>query len=118
MRHANHKYRLNVAPEHRKSMMKNLSVSILEHGKIKTTLSRAKALKSFIEKLVTLSKEDSVANRRLAYRKLNNREAVTRLFTEIGPKFVQRPGGYTRIYKLADGRIGDGAKLGIIAFVE
>ena len=118
MRHQRHKNKLGVQPSHRVSMMKNLASELIDHKKIKTTLSRARATRSFVEKLVTLSKIDSVANRRLAYQKLGNRNAVQTLFTELGPKFAERKGGYTRILKLADGRVGDNAKMSYIAFVD
>ena len=118
MRHSKHKYKLGVTPSHRKSLMRNLAISMIDHGKIKTTQTKAKALKGFVEKLVTIAKEDSVHNRRLAFSKLNNKEAVTKLFTEVGPKFKERNGGYTRIIKLADGRVGDASKMGYISFVD
>lgn len=118
MRHQKYKYKLNVDPSHRKSMLKNLSISLIDTGKIKTTHAKCKALQSYIEKLITLAKEDSVANRRRAYSKLNSREATNALFTEIAPKHKERPGGYTRIYKYPDGRVGDGAKMSIISFVD
>jgi large subunit ribosomal protein L17 len=118
MRHSKHKYKLGVNPSHRQALMKNLAVEIIDHGKIKTTQTKAKALKSYVEKLVTLAKEDSVHNRRLAFRKLNNKSAVTKLFAEVGPKFKERNGGYTRIVKLADARLGDASKMGYISFVD
>ena len=90
----------------------------MRHGKIRTTETKCKAIKPFVEKLVTLAKNDTVANRRLAFTKLNNKEAVAALFVNVAPKFKQRPGGYTRILKLAEGRLGDGAKEAFIAFVE
>ncbi len=117
MRHQKHKYNVGSSPSHRISLMKNLSISLIEHGKIKSTQAKCKALRPFIEKLVTLAKVDSIANRRLAYSKLNSDEAVKKLFTEIGPKFKATPGGYTRIVKVADGRVGDNAKMGYIGFV-
>ena len=118
MRHQRHKHKLGVQPSHRVSMMKNLASELIDHKKIKTTLSRARAMRSYVEKLVTLSKVDTVANRRLAFAKLGNKDAVKTLFSEVGPKFVERNGGYTRILKLADGRVGDNAKMSYIAFVE
>jgi large subunit ribosomal protein L17 len=118
MRHAKHKNRLNVTPSHRKSLIKNLSIELIDHGKIKTTLPRCKALRSYVEKLVTIAKEDSVHRRRLAFSKLNNKGAVQKLFSDVAPKFKARPGGYTRILKLPDGRVGDNAKLGFITWVE
>lgn len=118
MRHKKHQSKLNVSPSHRKSLIRNLSVELIDHGKIKTTQAKSKALRSYVEKLVTLAKDDTVANRRLAYRKLNNKNAVSQLFTEVAPKFKNRPGGYTRIVKLADGRVGDAARMSYISFVE
>lgn len=118
MRHGNHKYKLGVKPQHRKTLVQGLAMDLIKHGKIRTTETKAKALKPFIEKLVTLAKNDTIANRRLAFTKLNNKEAVSTLFTDVAPKFKQRPGGYTRVLKLAEGRLGDGAKEAFIAFVE
>mgnify|MGYP000255281431 CR=1 FL=1 len=118
MRHAKHKYKLGVDPSHRKSMIRNLAIEVIDHGKIKTTQTRAKAIRGVVEKLVTLAKIDTVANRRLAYKKLNNKDAVSKLFAEIGPKFKERNGGYTRIVKLADRRLGDSSRMGYISFVE
>lgn len=118
MRHGNHKYKLGVKPQHRKALIQGLASDLISHGKIKTTETKAKAVKPFIEKLVTLAKHDTVANRRLAFTKLNNKNAVTELFTNVAPKFKQRPGGYTRLLKLAEPRLGDGAKEAYIAFVD
>lgn len=118
MRHGNHKYKLGVAPAHRASMMKNLAIEVIEHGKIKTTHTRCMAAKIFVEKLITLAKVDSVANRRLAFSKLNNKNAVTVLFNNVAPKFKERNGGYTRVIKTADGRVGDNAKMSYIALVD
>lgn len=117
MRHQNYKYKFNVTSEHRKALIQNLSCELIDHQKIRTTEIKCKALRPFVEKLVTLAKNDTLANRRLAYRKLNNTAAVKTLFETLGPKFKDRCGGYTRILKLADGRVGDNAKMGIIAFV-
>jgi large subunit ribosomal protein L17 len=118
MRHQNKKYRIGTNPSHRKSLMRNLAIEVIDHGQIKTTHTKCKAVKPFVEKLITLAKNDSVANRRLAFSKLNNRDAVKRLFDEVGPKFKERAGGYTRILKLADGRVGDNAKMSYIALVD
>jgi large subunit ribosomal protein L17 len=118
MRHGNHKFKLGIDPAHRKSLMRNLSCEIIDHKKIKTTHARCKAVKSYLEKLVTLAKNDTVANRRQAFRKLNSKTAVKALFEEVAPKFKDRNGGYTRIMKLPDGRVGDGAKMSFIAFVD
>jgi large subunit ribosomal protein L17 len=118
MRHGNHKYKLGVKPQHRKALVQGLAIELITHGKIRTTETKAKAIKPFVEKLVTLAKNDTIANRRLAFTKLNNKEAVAALFANVAPKFKQRPGGYTRILKLSEGRLGDGAKEAFIAFVE
>lgn len=118
MRHKKHKNKLNVSPSHRKSLMRNLSIEIIDHGKIKTTHAKSKAIKPFVERLITLAKNDTIANRRLAFRKLNNKHAVTKLFAEVAPRFKERAGGYTRIIKLADGRVGDAAKMSYISLVD
>ncbi len=118
MRHSKHQNKLGVNPSHRKSLMRNLAIEVIDHEQIKTTQAKARAVKSFVEKLVTLSKVDSVHNRRLAFAKLNNKDAVAKLFSVIGPKFKERNGGYTRITKLADKRVGDASKMGYIGFVE
>lgn len=118
MRHQKHKYKLGVSPSHRKSMIMNLASELIDHKKIKTTKTRCKAVRIYVEKLVTLAKEDSVANRRTAYKKLNNKQAVKVLFEELGPKFKERNGGYTRILKLAEGRVGDNAPMAFISFVD
>lgn len=118
MRHSKHKFKLGVTPSHRKSMIRNLAIEVIDHGKIKTTQTRARAVRIYVEKLVTLAKKDTVHNRRLALAKLDNRDAVTKLFVEVAPKFVERAGGYTRIVKLADKRVGDASKMSYISFVE
>lgn len=118
MRHQKHKNRLSVAPGHRVSMVRNLAIEVIEHGKVKTTLARARAVKPYVEKLITKAKTDSVANRRLVMSKINNAKAVTALFKDVAPKFANRAGGYTRIVKIADSRVGDGATMGIISLVE
>jgi len=118
MRHSKHKYKLGVTPSHRKSLMRNLAIEIIDHGKIKTTQTKCKALRPFIEKLVTTAKVDTVQNRRTVLAKLDNKNAMNKLFNDVAPKFKERNGGYTRIIKLADGRMGDAAKMGYISFVE
>jgi len=97
--------------------MKNLATEIIDHGKIKSTHAKCKAVQGYVEKLITLAKVDSVANRRLAASKIQTKEVVQKLFNEVGPKYKERPGGYTRILKLADGRVGDNAKMSFIALV-
>lgn len=118
MRHSKHKFKLGVTPSHRKSMMRNLAIEVIDHGKIKTTHTKAKAIQGYVEKLVTLAKVDTVHTRREAFKKLNNKDAVVKLFTEVAPKFKERNGGYTRITKLADKRLGDASKMGYISFVD
>ncbi|RLA62458.1 MAG: 50S ribosomal protein L17 [Epsilonproteobacteria bacterium] len=117
MRHNKHKYKVGNTPSHRVSLMRNLAIEIIDHGKIKTTHAKCKAVQGYVEKLITLAKIDSVANRRLASAKIVNKDVVQKLFNEVGPKYKERPGGYTRILKLADGRVGDNAKMSYIALV-
>lgn len=116
MRHLKSGRKLGRDTAHRKSMMLNLCKSLIEHGRITTTEAKAKELRSWVEPLVTLAKEDSVHNRRLAFDKLRDRALVGKLFTEIGPRFAARPGGYTRRMKLGP-RSGDRAPMTIIEFV-
>lgn len=116
MRHQNKKYKIGVDAAHRKSLLRNLASEVLDHGKIKTTHTKCKAVQPFVEKLITLAKEDTVANRRLAFSKLNNKIAVKNLF-EVAPKYKERNGGYTRIMKMADRRVGDNAQMSYIALV-
>lgn len=118
MRHGKHKYKLGITPSHRKSLMRNLAIELIDHGKIKTTQTKAKALRPFVEKLITAAKEDTVHNRRIVLSKLDNKAAMTKLFLEVAPKFKERNGGYTRIVKLADGRVGDATKMGYISLVD
>lgn len=117
MRHSKHKYAIGTTKAHRTSLLRNLASDIIKHGKIKTTHTKCKAAQGFVEKLITLAKEDSVANRRLAFRRLNNKEAVKNLF-EVAPRFKERNGGYTRVIKLADGRVGDNAPMSYISLVD
>ena len=84
----------------RKALFKSLSISLIEHEAIKTTLPKAKELRSFVEPLITLAKNDSVSNRRLAFSKIRNKDAVGKLFSDIGPRYKERPGGYLRIIKM------------------
>ena len=98
----------------RKALFQALAISLIEHEGIKTTLPKAKELRSFIEPLITLSKDDSVSNRRLAFSKIRNKAAVGKLFSDLGPRFKDRPGGYSRIIKIGF-RKGDAAP---IAFIE
>lgn len=118
MRHQKRKYNVGTNPSHRKAILQQMAIALIEHGKIKTTATRCKALRSYVEKLVTIAKEDGVHHRRLVFSKLNNRMAVQKLFNDVAPKHKSRPGGYTRIQKLADTRVGDGASVAYISFVE
>ncbi len=117
MRHQKSGRKLNRTSSHRKAMFQNMAVSLMKHGIIKTTLPKAKSLRSVVEPLITLSKVDSHANRRLAYNRLRDREIVTKLFTEIGPASINRPGGYTRVLKCGY-RPGDNAPIAIIELVD
>ena len=98
----------------RKALFQSLAISLIEHEGIKTTLAKAKELRSFIEPLITLAKNDSVSNRRIAFTKIRNKSAVEKLFSDLGPRFKDRPGGYSRIIKIGF-RKGDAAP---IAFIE
>jgi len=98
-------------------MFKNMAVSIMRHEIIKTTLPKAKELRRFVEPLITLGKEDSVAKRRLAFARLRDREIVTKLFNELGPRYKERPGGYLRILKCGF-RVGDKAPMAIVELVD
>ena len=118
MRHGNYKNHLGLNTTHRKSLLRNLAIELVEHGKIKSTHSKCKALQPYIEKLITLAKEDNLANRRLAISKLNSSLGTKMLFEQVAPKFKTRKGGYTRILKIADTRVGDGSKMALITFVE
>ncbi|NQZ29880.1 MAG: 50S ribosomal protein L17 [Oceanospirillaceae bacterium] len=114
MRHRKSGRHLNRDSAHRKAMLKNLAISLFEHELIRTTLPKAKELRSVAEPLITLSKVDTVANRRLAFDRTRSKEAVGKLFTNLGPRFTDRPGGYIRIIKCGS-RPGDNAPM---AYVE
>ena len=101
----------------RKALFQALAISLIEHEGIKTTLPKAKELRSFIEPLITLSKDDSVSNRRLVFSKIRNKAAVGKLFSDLGPRFKDRPGGYSRIIKIGF-RKGDAAPIAFIEFVD
>jgi large subunit ribosomal protein L17 len=117
MRHRNSGRGLSRTSSHRKAMFKNMMVSLIRHEMIKTTVPKAKELRRFIEPLITLAKEDSLHARRLAFTRLRDREMVTKLFSEIGPFFKTRPGGYLRILK-CDFRKGDNAAMAIVELVD
>ena len=101
----------------RKALFQALAISFIEHEGIKTTLPKAKELRSFIEPLITLAKDDSVSNRRLAFSKIRNKAAVGKLFSDLGPRFKDRPGGYSRIIKIGF-RKGDAAPIAFIELVD
>ena len=116
MRHRCSGRQLSRNSSHRKAMFKNMMVSLIMHERIFTTVPKAKELRRFIEPMITLAKVDSVANRRLAFARLRDRDAVTNLFNEVAKKYTTRPGGYTRSLK-ANYRPGDKAPMAMIEFV-
>lgn len=125
MRHSKKRHKLGVSGPHQAALLANLSVALIKNGRIETTLAKAKALRPFIEKVVTLAKKAAVANdsarklhyRRLALSRVRSQSAVARLFDELVGEFSERAGGYTRIYKLGQ-RIGDAAEMGLIEFID
>ena len=125
MRHNNRKHKLGVSGPHRSAMMGNLAVALITHGRIETTLAKARALRPFIEKIITLAKKAEKANdaarklhfRRLAVARVRDKQAVAQLFDERVSEFVDRAGGYTRIYKLGQ-RIGDAAEMALIELID
>jgi large subunit ribosomal protein L17 len=117
MRHRKSGRQLNRNTSHRRAMFSNMVTSILKHELIKTTLPKAKELRGFAEPLITLAKVDSVANRRLAFAKLRDREAVTKLFNELGPRYKNRSGGYLRVMKCGF-RVGDAAPMAYVELVD
>src|SRR3954465_10079870 len=126
MRHNKHHASLGVTREHRAAMLSNMAASLIEHGKIQTTLTKAKALRPFIEKVITKAKKasattekkDQIHLRRLALADVRNEGAITKLFNETYKEFANRNGGYTRIYKPGQQRISDAAELALIEFVK
>ena len=117
MRHRLSGRQLNRTSSHRKAMFRNMVTSLVEHELIKTTLPKAKELRRFAEPLITLAKVDSVANRRLAFARLNSKEAVGKLFSQLGPRYNTRPGGYIRILKCGF-RSGDKAPMAYVELVD
>ncbi|QEY10920.1 MULTISPECIES: 50S ribosomal protein L17 [unclassified Cellvibrio] len=117
MRHKLSGRQLGRNASHRKAMFRNMVTSLVEHELIKTTLPKAKELRRFAEPLITLAKVDSVANRRLAFARLNNKEAVGKLFSQLGPRYNTRPGGYVRILKCGF-RSGDKAPMAYVELVD
>ena len=117
MRHRKAGRKFNRTSSHRSAMFKNMAVSLIDHEIIKTTLPKAKELRRIAEPLITLSKTDNVANRRLAFNRTRNAAAVGKLFSELGPRYAERPGGYTRIMKCGF-RSGDSAPMAYIELVD
>ena len=117
MRHRKSGRKLYRNSSHRKAMFKNMATSLFEHELIKTTVPKAKELRRVAERLITLAKVDSVANRRVAFSRLRDKEIVNKLFTELGPRYVERPGGYLRILKCGF-RTGDNAPMAYVELVD
>ncbi|WP_372656823.1 50S ribosomal protein L17 [Hydrogenophaga sp.] len=117
MRHGHGLRKLNRTSSHRLAMLRNMMVSLLTHETIKTTVPKAKELRRVVEPMITLAKEATVANRRLAFDRLRDRDVVVKLFNELGPRFKARPGGYTRILKMGF-RVGDNAPMALVELVD
>lgn len=117
MRHMKSGRKFNRTSSHRQAMFKNMSASLIKHELIRTTLPKAKELRRVAEPLITLGKTDSVANRRLAFARLRDKEAVAKLFVELGPRYNTRPGGYLRILKCGN-RVGDNAPMAYVELVD
>ena len=117
MRHGNGLRKLNRTSAHRQAMLRNMMNSLIEHEAIKTTVPKAKELRRVVEPMITLAKNDSVANRRLAFARLRDDASVAKLFTELGPRYYARPGGYTRILKMGF-RVGDNAPMAFVELVD
>ena len=117
MRHGHGLRKLNRTTSHRLAMLRNMMNSLIEHEAIKTTLPKAKELRRVIEPMITLAKVPTVANRRLAFDRLRDRDSVVKLFNDLGPRFKTRPGGYTRILKMGF-RVGDNAPMAYVELVD
>lgn len=117
MRHRKKGRQFSRNSSHRKAMFTNMTCSLIKHELIKTTLAKAKELRSYVEPLITVSKSDSVASRRLAFDRLRSKEAVGKLFTDLGPRYKERPGGYLRVLKCGF-RVGDNAPMAIVELVD
>ena len=117
MRHGHGLRKLNRTSEHRLAMLRNMMNSLLEHEVIKTTVPKAKELRRVVEPMITLAKEATLANRRLAFDRLRDRDIVAKLFNDLGPRFKARPGGYTRILKMGF-RVGDNAPMALVELVD
>ncbi|HQW05753.1 MAG: 50S ribosomal protein L17 [Flavobacteriales bacterium] len=117
MRHGNKNNALGRKKAHRDSLLSNLAISLIDHKRIETTLAKAKALRLYVEPLITKSKEDTTHSRRMVFSELQNKEATAALFRDVAPKIASRPGGYTRIIKLGN-RLGDAAEMAMIELVD
>lgn len=117
MRHGHGLRKLNRTSEHRLAMLRNMMNSLIEHEVIKTTLPKAKELRRVVEPMITLAKDATLANRRLAFDRLRSRDSVSKLFNDLGPRFKVRPGGYTRILKMGF-RVGDNAPMALVELVD
>ncbi len=117
MRHRNGLRKLNRTSSHRLAMLRNMTVSLLQHEAIKTTLPKAKELRRVVEPMITLGKTPTLANKRLAFDRLRDRDIVVKLFAEIGPRYANRPGGYLRILKCGF-RVGDNAPMAFVELVD
>ena len=117
MRHGHGLRKLNRTSSHRLAMLRNMMNSLIAHEAIKTTVPKAKELRRVVEPMITLAKESTVANRRLAFDRLRDRDSVSKLFDVLGPRFKARPGGYTRILKMGF-RVGDNAPMALVELVE
>ena len=117
MRHGHGLRKLNRTSEHRQAMLRNMMNSLLQHEAIKTTVPKAKELRRVVEPMITLAKNPTVANKRLAFDRLRDRDIVTKLFAELGPRYQTRPGGYTRILKMGF-RVGDNAPMALVELVD
>lgn len=117
MRHAKSGRKFNIDSSHRKALFRNLMISLFKHEIIKTTLPKAKEIRRFAEPMITLSKSDTLAAKRLAFNRLRNREVVLKLFNELGPRYANRPGGYLRVLKCGY-RAGDSAPMAYVELVD
>ena len=117
MRHGHGLRKLNRTSSHRLAMLQNMMNSLIEHEVIKTTVPKAKELRRVVEPMITLAKEPTLANKRLAFDRLRNRDNVVKLFADLGPRFKTRPGGYTRILKMGF-RVGDNAPMALVELVD
>jgi large subunit ribosomal protein L17 len=117
MRHRNKGRQLSRTSSHRSALLRNLAISLFEHGRISTTTAKAKELRPYAERLITLAKRGDLHARRLAARKIHDRDVLTKLFDSIAPRFAERPGGYTRVLKTGH-RQGDGAEMALVELVD